>query len=93
VRGVTFNLSLAAWKRKTTTDYAVFEFDGSYAQCGTTVSTDLINDSEYSIWPSLDEGVIEEFSHRDHSAGRIVSAFVVGDRNDKRSVARDADPL
>ena len=36
-----------------------------------------------------DEGVIEEFSHRDHGTSRIVSTFVVGDCDDETKAQRE----
>jgi len=38
------------------------------------------------LW--IDEGVIEEFSHRDHGTSRIVSAFVVGNCDDEAKAQR-----
>ena len=37
----------------------------------------------------LKEGVIEEFSYRDHDTSRIVSAFVVGDCDDESEAQRE----
>ena len=43
----------------------------------------------YSPFLLLIEGVIQEFSHRDHSTSRIVSSFVVGDCDDEAQTQRE----
>ncbi|WP_191906068.1 hypothetical protein [Haloarcula hispanica] len=41
----------------------------------------------------MSDGVIEEFSHRDHGASRIVSSFVVGDSDDEVKAQSEEDHI
>ena len=52
--------------------------------------TELIENQQRPIL-RIEEGVIEHFSHRDHSTSWIVSSFVVGDCDNETKAQREKD--
>lgn len=52
------------------------------------VRRDILKKASLGRFMLYNEGVIEEFSHRDHGTSRIVSAFVVCDCDDEAKAQR-----